>query len=211
VSRSHLSGIEAGQAPGSWETLARIATALGADLSIRVYPGTGPRLRDALQAAMVDELVRVANHRWQRRLEVAIHHPARGYIDLVLLRPGEAIAVEVHSELRRVEEQLRWHQAKAEGLAEALAVGGPSTPGTSPPPVQIGRLLVLRSTARTRHADATHPELFATADPARLENALAALPGGTDAWPGPALLWMRLEDGGATLLHRPPRGIRLGR
>src|SRR4029079_13173812 len=39
------------------ETYARIAAALGADLAARVYPQTGPRIRDRHQARMAEGLI----------------------------------------------------------------------------------------------------------------------------------------------------------
>src|SRR5450755_854622 len=51
VSRPYLSAIEAALRTPTVEVLARLAAALGGDLSIRIYPGTGPALRDHLQVA----------------------------------------------------------------------------------------------------------------------------------------------------------------
>ena len=52
VSAAHLSEIEAGDARPSTEVLNRIAIALGADLSVRLFPNTGPPLRDRNQSRM---------------------------------------------------------------------------------------------------------------------------------------------------------------
>ena len=57
ISRSHLCAIEAGKAEASTEVLAAIADVLGASLAVRLYPGTGPRIRDHLQAAMLEALL----------------------------------------------------------------------------------------------------------------------------------------------------------
>ncbi len=57
-------------------------------------------------------------------------------------------------------------------------------------------------------------ETFATtlgaAYPARTGDALDSLRGRA-AWPGDAIVWMRVEAGRGTLLDGPPRGVRLGR
>ncbi|TMD30486.1 MAG: helix-turn-helix transcriptional regulator, partial [Chloroflexi bacterium] len=58
LSPAHLSGIEAGTSQSSLGALASIASALGARLDVRIVPTTGTPLRDHLQAAMVEALVR---------------------------------------------------------------------------------------------------------------------------------------------------------
>ena len=58
ISRSHLCAIELGDAAASAEVFVAIADALGADLSIRMHPGSGPRIRDRHQAPIVEALVR---------------------------------------------------------------------------------------------------------------------------------------------------------
>jgi hypothetical protein len=156
---------------------------------------------------MVRALLEVLDDHWRPRLEVPVYRPVRGVIDLVLedARGGSVVAGEAHSELRRLEQQLRWSRAKADALGMARsASGGDETPTT------VGRLLLLRSTARTRATVAQYGDLVAAAYPARSMDAYAALTGDAP-WPGDALLWCRVEDGHATVLERPPRGIRAGR
>jgi hypothetical protein len=101
---------------------------------------------------------------------------------------------EIHSDVRRVEQQLRWHGAKA----DALAAGGCSAriaqllgvPGGTGGPPQVDRLLVLRSTQRTRHIVAEYHEFFATVYPARYASIVESL-FGQHAWPGSGLVWAR--------------------
>ena len=202
ISRPYLSAIEAGFRTPSLEVLARLASALGADLSVRVYPGTGPTLRDHLQVAMAEALLAVADASWRPRLEVGIPPPARGYADLVLHDPArrQAVVVEVHSQLRRLEQQLRWGQAKAEAIASTL-----------PLDTQMCRVLVLRSTETNRRFVARDPHVFSAAFPARAADAYEALRGSAERWPGDALLWATVERGGATILRTPPRGVAVGR
>src|SRR4051794_17996513 len=124
VSQALVSELEAGNGDPGVEVLARIGAALGGRLSIRIDPGTGSPVRDHLQAAIVECIARSAAPRWKRLLEVAVYRPVRGVIDLVLYDADEAtiVATEVQSELRRLEQQLRWLHAKA----DALAAGGVS-------------------------------------------------------------------------------------
>lgn len=209
ISAAYLCALEAGGARPSLEVCARFAAALGGEVSLGFYAGAGPQLRDHLQVAMLETLLRSAHGRWERRLEVAVRRPVRGFIDLVLVdrSASMAVAVEVHSQLRRFEQQLRWAQAKAEALVTPdAAEGSPLPSGTA-----VERLLVLRSTEATRRIVGTHRELFAAAYPGPAGDAFAALTTPDAPWPGPALLWARVEHGVATLLDRPPRGIRVGR
>ncbi|HXX61354.1 MAG TPA: helix-turn-helix transcriptional regulator [Candidatus Sulfotelmatobacter sp.] len=202
ISRPYLSAIEAGHRTPSVEVLARLAAALGGDLSLRVYPGTGPALRDHLQVAMTEALLVLAAPSWRVRLEVPIPAPARGYADLVLHDPArrQAVVTEVHSQLRRLEQQLRWGQAKAEAIATSLPAG-----------TQMCRLLLLRSTDTNRRLVAHDPHVFAAAFPAPAADIYDALRHATGQWPGDALLWATVERRRATIMRTPPRGIRVGR
>jgi transcriptional regulator with XRE-family HTH domain len=122
ITPSHLSEIERGIAEPSLAVLASLARVLGADVSIRLFPGTGPRIRDRLQAPMVEALLREAHPSWKRLVEVPVWRPVRGVIDAVVSRSGDAVvAIEVHSELRRLEQQIRWAGEKADALPSAEA------------------------------------------------------------------------------------------
>ena len=149
---------------------------------------------------MIDGFLALLASPWKPVLEVTVYRPVRGVIDLVLNHRVRslALAAEAHSELRRVEQQLRWATAKADALAAI------------DPTRSVSRLLLLRATQRNRETVAAFPELFAAAYPANYREAVAALTG-SDAWPGAALLWMDVLDGRATLRQSVPRGITLGR
>lgn len=204
VSKSHLHAIESEASEPSLETLARVGGALGLDLSVRYYPGTGPLLRDHFQAAIIEELLCIRHARWQPMPEVWVTRPVRGVIDLVLDAapasnvPSEPlIATEAQSELRRLEQQIRWAHAKAEALGEAR--GQP-----------VSQLLLLRNTRATRAVVGEHAKIVRAAYPAASAAAYAAL---TTArpWPGSALLWADVDHGRATIRPAPPRGITVGR
>src|SRR5688572_22920817 len=65
---SYLSLLERGLRVPSLVTLQSIAVALGADLSVRLYPNTGPAVRDRIQAAIEDALLALAAPVWGRLL-----------------------------------------------------------------------------------------------------------------------------------------------
>jgi transcriptional regulator with XRE-family HTH domain len=206
ISQSHLCGIELGRSDASSQVLVSVADVLGADLSVRFYPGTGPRIHDHIQARIVETLVAAAKPRWRSFVEVPVHRPGRGYIDVVLSDEpaGRLVATEVHSDLRRIEQQLRW----AHGKAESLPSSDIWRQFAAPP--MVGSLLVLRSTARTRTLVQDLAETFATAYPARTRDVYDAVTGAGD-WPGDGLLWARVEGTVCRLLDLPPRGVSFGR
>lgn len=207
VHRSHLARIEDGRVAPSLQVLTAVGVALGADLNLRYFAGVGPRLVDRFQAPMVEALVRSLHPHWAVRLEVPVNHPVRGIVDAALVDrvSPAAVASEVQSELRRVEQQIRWNNEKADGLAARLAEEAAPGPGPT-----VSRLLVLRSTVTTREIANRFEATLRVAYPARTEDVVRALTS-TAPWPGAGIVWMRLESGAASLLDRPPRGVRLGR
>ena len=204
IAHSSYARIEAGDAVPGVELMARVAAALGGRLNFYLQQGTGPALRDHLQAAMIEALLAVLHARWRTGLEVNVYRPVRGTIDAVLddRHAHVAIATESHSALLRIEQQVRWANAKADALAQARVDAGN--------PVIVSRLLLLRSTRATRQVAALHADLLAAAYPARHEDAVASLTGRAP-WPGAALVWCEVSQGGARLLDQPPAGIRVGR
>lgn len=200
ISQSHLWVVEAGEANPSFDVLLRVGTCLGADLSLRYFPGTGPRLHDRFQAPMVEALIRTLGSAWRAQPEVPVP-TARGVIDLVLRNEARqlALACEAHSELRRLELVVRRLAEKAEALAGQLE-----------PSVEVSRMLLLRSTLATRTIAAAYDATLAAAFPARARDANVALRA-EGVWPGPSIVWARVDGGRAEILEMPPRGVRLGR
>ena len=197
IDPAHLLRIESGSARASLEVVVAVADAFGADVSVRLFPGRPPRIRDRFQAPIVDALIRLLDRRWRAEPEVAVSNPSRGVVDLVIASRsiGPAIAVEVHSELRSVELVLRRAAEKAEGV-RALGRFGP----------EVSRLLVIRSTARTREIARQHRATLSAAYPGSTITALVALAGRDADWPGPAILWSDGSGTSARILARPPRG-----
>jgi hypothetical protein len=157
---------------------------------------------------MEECVVRSLHRRWIPSPEVVVTKPARGVIDLVLGERSERLLVasEFHSQVRRLEQQVRWHREKEESLPSSqlwpfAAADGPAT---------TSRLLVLRSTAELRDLASTFEATLRAAYPARTRDVVASLTG-VAPWPGPGIAWVRLDGGTGILLPDPPRGIRLGR
>ena len=210
IDRSFLGRIERAERRASLTVLVRVATVLGAEVSLRAFAAAGPALRDRFQAPMTDALLQVLHARWLGDPEVVVRHPVHGIIDLLISERTDdplAIVTEMQSELRRLEAQLRWHREKEGALRSAdcwpflSAAGSPTT----------SRLLVLRSTRANRDLVNRYEATFRAAYPARCADVLAALRTADAPWPGAGLIWMRVERGRATILPGPPRGVRLGR
>jgi transcriptional regulator with XRE-family HTH domain len=203
----YLTQMIAGQRQPSIAVLVALSRVLGADLSIRFYPTTGPNIHDRSQAPIVEELLRIAHASWRRSVEVAVFRPARGFIDVVFDRlvPNDLVATEVQTRLDRVEQVVRWSQDKARSLPSSEI----RPPGAEEP--NIHRLLVLRSTTATREIARRFEATLQAAFPARTVDVYAALTEEGRPWPGDGILWADLWAGVARVLDRPPRGIGLGR
>ena len=208
IHRTHLARIEAGIAQPSIEVLIAIGVALGADLSLRYFEGVGPRLHDRFQAPMVEALLIVLDRRWTATPEMAVTKPSRGVIDLVLSDRSSPIVVaaEAQSELRRLEQQIRWSNEKVDALRQRLIDEDPAARG-----VVVSRLLVLRSTAATRDLARRFEATLAAAYPAATTDVFRALTTSAAPWPGAGIIWIRVEGGRGSVLEHPPRGVALGR
>jgi len=198
VDDAYIGRIEAGTARPSVEVLIALGLALGADLNIRLFAGAGPRLHDRFQAPMLEALLGSLSARWRVELEVPILRPARGVIDAVLRdrRSDLIVATEIQSDLRRLEQQLRWAHEKAEALGAA---------GT------VSQLLVLRSTTRTRELARRYEQTLRTAFPARTAEAVASLASVDLPWPGNAIVWVHLHGPKVAVMRHPPPGVAVGR
>jgi len=189
IDDAYLGRLERGVGRPSLDTYAKLAVVLGADLAARLYPNTGPLIRDQHRARITEALLELLHPRWQAYPEVAVRQPARGSIDLVLHAERERVVVtaEIQSELRRLEQLLRWSAAKAESLTswEGWAHLG-SVESRS-------QLLIVRSTRVTRQMGRDFAKQIASAFPAHPADAMAALTTPTGPWPGAALIWVDLR------------------
>jgi transcriptional regulator with XRE-family HTH domain len=202
-----LRGVERGEYEASSITLARIAAALGAEASTRLFPSAGPPIRDRFQARMIEAFLRHLPADWYRSPEVPVHRPVRGVVDLVIAhRPSNLVAcLEAHSELRRLEQQIRWALAKAEALRSSPIWPFLAPDPADPPP--ISSVLLLRSTTATRDLARTFRDTLRAAFPADPASIHAALADPTQTWPGNGILWVRVDGSEATLLPSWPRGL----
>lgn len=194
VDSGFLGRILDGTVRPSLDTYARLAIPLGADLSTRLYANTGPLIRDRQQARMLEALLATLRPPWHAFSEVAVHRPSRGWIDAALHDPSSRllVATEIQSELRRLEQLIRWHGEKAASL--------PSWDGWPHlgEPV-ISQLLVVRRTRATRAVAADLGRQLRIVYPAHPDDALASL-AGTSGWPGAALVWSIVDAHGARLV-----------
>ncbi len=202
---SHLPRIETGDRQPSLDALVALAAAMGHDVSIRLYPATGPRVRDHVQVRMIEALLAALHSRWVARLEVAVYRPVRGVIDVVLQdqEEGDMVAGEGHSAIHSVERQVRWAGEKADALESAR--GWPWSDRPDRP--DVGRLLLVRNTAAMRELARTLPATFATAYPARPEDAVEALTTTGCRWPGNVIVWVQVDGASTRLLTGSPRSI----
>jgi hypothetical protein len=92
---------------------------LGGDVRFQFVPGAGVPIRDRYQARIIEALLPVVHLRWKRLVEVVVQRPVRGVIDFVLHDPDEpaAVASEVQSVIKRVEQQLRWQASRRKACA----------------------------------------------------------------------------------------------
>jgi transcriptional regulator with XRE-family HTH domain len=196
IDSSYLYRVIAGKSEPSDAVRARLAVALGADLSMRLYPNTGPLVRDRHQARMTEVLLAELHPRWRPFAEVRVLRPSRGWIDLVLHDAAATVAVatELQSELRRLEQLVRWAAEKAASL--------PSWDGWArlTPAPSVSQLLVVRRTRATRAVAADFAHQLRLAFPAHPDDALAALTSAAVPWPGPAIVWVEITAAGARFL-----------
>ncbi len=188
ISVAYLCEIEDGQARASIDAYTKLSVALGADLGLRLYPNTGPAIRDRFQARILEALIEQRHARWRPYPEVAVRHPSRGWIDALFhdARAETAVATEIQSDLRRLEQLLRWFPEKVASL--------PSWEGWAQlgPVATTSQLLIVRSTKASRQVGREFERQLAAAYPAHPADGIAALTG-TAPWPGSALVWAEIE------------------
>lgn len=211
VRPSTVGRMEVGLIEADFATMARVASVLGSEVSIRLFPAGAP-IRDRFQAPMLEALQALMHRDWARSIEVPVVGSVRGVVDCVLGHPVEplVLAIEVQSELRRPEATLRRSADKAAALPRSEA-GHALAAARDVPQVDVSRLLILRSTVANRAVVRDLARTFAAAYPARAGDAVAALRDPRVGWPGPAIIWVHLHGRHATVMERPPRGVTVGR
>ena len=188
VGPNTLAALERDDREPTIEVLSRLAAALGGELSVRFHPGTGPAVRDHLQAAMVEGLIRALHPRWRAEVEVPVFTPTRGVIDVVLRdeqRHGDRVRSAVGGQAAGTAGPLGTHQVR--GACRIRLRDDAAS-----------RILLLRTTSSTRSLVSGYPETMRAAYPGGHREAVAALVGET-TWPGAAIVWMDVHGGIAVL------------
>jgi transcriptional regulator with XRE-family HTH domain len=72
VDPSHIRRVELGVSALSEDALVAVSAVVGHDVSVRLYPSSGPRVRDHVQVRMLETLLRALQPRWRARLEVPV-------------------------------------------------------------------------------------------------------------------------------------------
>jgi transcriptional regulator with XRE-family HTH domain len=178
VSQSLVSLLETGRAIPSLGRMHRLAAATGHDLSIRLFPGSGVRLRDSGQLAVADQIRAATHASWRIRLEVPIGaQPDRRAADMILETAAELVAVEVERVLLDFQAQFRAAQLKRATLAERS--------GRS-----VRLVMALPDTRRNRAVIEAHRSILETALPTPSRRIWASLRSGSPVG-GDGLLWVR--------------------
>jgi transcriptional regulator with XRE-family HTH domain len=200
VDASHIRRAELGEAALSQDALVAVSAVIGHDVSLRLYPSSGPRVRDHVQVRMLESLLRTLHPRWQAHLEVAVYRPVHGVIDVVLVdaEAGEVVSGESHSQLHAIDAQVRWATQKTDALPSAR--GWPWI-GESEP--RRTRLLLLRDNGANRTLVREATALFAAAYPASSAAAFRSL-SDRAPWPGSAIVWVHLDGVATRLLQGDP-------
>jgi hypothetical protein len=107
--------------------------------------------------------------------------------------------------MRRLEQQLRWSNEKADALPSAEFWRF-----VDPAPT-IDRLLVLRSTRVNRELASRFSVTLSVAYPGSTQVAYRSLTTADATWPGSAMLWATVDDDTTRILDQPPSGVSLGR
>lgn len=144
VSQPFISYVERGRKHPSLEVMHRLASATGHDLSFRLFPADGVRLRDSGQMRLANQIRRELNAAWRIQLEVPVAPaPDRRAADMVLQTPGEVVQLEIERALLDFQAQLRAAQLKRATLADRLSR-------------QVRLVIALPDTARNRAVVADH-------------------------------------------------------
>ena len=178
VSQALVSQAERGRTLPSLRVMHRLASATGHDLSLRLFPTDGVRLRDSGQLHIAETIRDAAHASWRVRLEVPVGTPPdRRAADMTLESSRENVVLEVERALLDLQAQLRSAQLKRASLAERTGR-------------TIRLVIALPDTRRNRAAVALHQSLLETALPVASRRVWACLRVGLPIG-GDGLLWVR--------------------
>jgi hypothetical protein len=183
VSQAFVSQVERGLKQPSIRVLHRLTFAVGHDLSVRLYPGGGIRLRDSGQMQVAEAIRAALSPTWRVRLEVPVGAPPdRRAADMVLDAPEEVVQIEIETSLADLQAQLRAGQLKRAALAERMGRA-------------VRLVIALPDSRRNRAVVADHRLVVQAALPATSHRVWSALRSGALIG-GDGLLWV--ERGGAS-------------
>jgi len=183
VDRTVISRLERGDPRVGLPIRYRAAALLGADLRLSAYARSGPLIRDAAQARIVESVLAGVDQRWRRTVEAALPGLDRRSVDLRLDGPAGVVLCEVESRVGSLEEIIRELHSKR----DAFRI---TTDATAGPPIRA--VLIL---PRTRHHLAIvshHPITIQAAFPMRSDAVAAALGDVNVPWTGDGILWTRV-------------------
>lgn len=181
ISQPMISRIERGVVAPDLPSMARLARGVGHDLSVRLYPSDGIRLRDSGQLGLAEVIRAAAHASWRVSLEVPVGSaPDRRAADMVLANALGVLLVEIERGLRDLQAQLRAAQLKRVALAERLNR-------------QVTLVLAIPDSAAARQAVAPHVAVLRSATPVTSRSAWAAIRSGTPIG-ADALLWVRPDS-----------------
>jgi transcriptional regulator with XRE-family HTH domain len=122
VSQPFVSMIEHGLRVPDIETACTLATAVGHEISLRLFPMHGVSLRDSGQLGLAQVIVEAAHKAWHPGLEVPIAPGSmdRRAADVILTGRDEILHIEIERRFVDVQAQLRAAQLKRAALAQRL-------------------------------------------------------------------------------------------
>ncbi len=177
VSQASVARLEAGDVRGSISIVVRIFAALGSDLPLRAYPGTGVGLRDSGQLPMAEAIRALAHPSWRIVLEAPTGDDGNQAADMLFLLSEAGVHIELESALSDFQAQLRRGHLKRDGLQQRHERS-------------VAFVMGLRDTERNRTAVAAHLMLIKAALPASSRDVLAAIRQGRPV-DRDGLLWIR--------------------
>ena len=178
-----ISRLELGDPRVGMTTRFRVAALLGADLKLSAYTRSGPLIRDAAQARIVESVLAGIDRRWRRTVEAHVPGADRRSIDLRLHGPAGVVLCEVESRVGSLEEIIRELHAKRDAVRAARreASGRP-----------IHAVLILPTTRHHLEIVRHHPRTILAAFPMPPAAVEAALKDATIPWTGDGILWTRV-------------------
>jgi transcriptional regulator with XRE-family HTH domain len=186
VSQASVSRLESGDARLSFANVARVAAALGLELSARFYPGAGVGLRNSGQLALAEVVRARAHHSWRIGFEVPVGEQSRQAADVVLSGASGGLHLELETRLVDFQAQLRSGELKRNAMQQRY--------GT-----RLAFVLALRDSATNRAAVRAHRAVIATALPATASEVWHAIQTG-EPLTADGLLWLR-PPGRRALIH----------